>query len=166
MSNVTIKQVEDAIVAALAGDETFATTWKATVLPADDLVDLGAQARARYPLVGVVYAGAPDGGPLAGGTGAGIQFQRRGEFEVYFIDKSLRGGSAGRTGDAHSARTPGVYAMAEQALQVLGYKALGLSISKRLEYRGDDLTDVPWDNKAVAVVMIFATSWETTCVAD
>lgn len=163
--SVTIKDVEDAIVAALQADEKFATTWKATVKSADDLVDLGAQARARYPLVGVLYAGAPDGGPLAGGTGAGVQFQRRGEFEVYFIDKSLRGGSAGRTGDAHSARTPGVYAMAEQALDVLGYKALGLEI-KRLEYRGDDLTDVSWDVKAVALVMIFATSWETTCEAD
>jgi len=165
MSGVTIKQVEDAIVAALAGDETIAETWKTTVLSADDLTDLGAQAKARYPLIGVLYVGAPDGGPLAGGTGAGIEFVRPGEFEIVIVDKNLRGGSAGRTGDALSATSPGVYAMAEQVLSVLGYKNLGLAIS-RLEYRGDDLIDVPWDERAIAVVMIFGTQWETTCAAD
>ncbi|HUT58947.1 MAG TPA: phage protein Gp37 [Phycisphaerae bacterium] len=165
MSDVTIKGVEDAIVAALAGDETIAVTWKATVKSADDLTDLGAQAKARYPLIGVLYSGAPEGGPFAGGTGAGIMFARPGEFEVVMIDKSLRGGSKGRTGDALSTTSPGIYAMAEQVLAVLGYKRLGLEI-KRLEYRGDDLTDVPWDERAVAVVMIFATQWETTCEAD
>ena len=163
--SVTIRQVEDAIVAALQGDETIGTTWKATVLPADDLTDLGAQAKARYPLIGVLYSGAPEGGMVAGGTGAGATFARPGEYEIVMVDKSLRGGSAGRTGDAHSARTPGVYAMAEQVLSVLGYKNLGLAIS-RLEYRGDDLIDVSWDERAIAVVMVFATRWETACAAD
>ena len=165
MSVMTIKRIEDAIVAALAGDETIATTWKSTVLPADDLTDLGTQARARYPLIGVLYSGAPDGGMVAGGTGGGATFARPGEFELVLSDKSLRGGSAGRTGDALSATSPGVYAMAEQVLSVLGYKNLGLAIN-RLEYRGDDLTDVPWDERAIAVVMIFGTQWETACAAD
>jgi len=165
MSNVTIKQVEDAIVAALQGDETIAETWKTTVLSADGLTDLGAQARARYPLIGVLYSGAPEGGMVAGGTGGGATFARPGEFEIVMVDKNLRGGSAGRTGDALSATSPGVYAMAEQVLSVLGYKNLGLAIN-RLEYRGDDLTDVPWDERAIAVVMIFGTQWETACAAD
>jgi len=165
MSGVTIQDVEDAIVAALQDDETFSDTWKATVLSADDLTDLGAQAKARYPLIGVLYTGAPEGGMVAGGTGGGATFARPGEFEIVMIDKSLRGGSAGRTGDALSATSPGVYAMAEQVLQVLGYKSLGLAIS-RLEYRGDDLIDVPWDERAIAVVMVFASQWETACAAD
>lgn len=161
----TITDVEDAIVAALAVDATIGATWKTTVLAADDLVDLGAQAKARYPLIGVLYSGASEGGMIAGGTGGGATFARPGEFEIVIVDKSLRGGSAGRTGDALSTTSPGVYAMAEQVLQVLGYKCLGLEIS-RLEYRGDDLIDVPWDERAVAVVMIFGTQWETSCAAD
>ena len=165
MSGVTIQDVEDAIVAALQDDETFSDTWKATVLSAEGLEDLIEQGRGRYPLVGVAYAGAPDGGMVAGGTGGGATFARPGEIEIVMVDKSLRGGSAGRTGDALSATNPGVYAMAEQVLQVLGYKNLGLAIS-RLEYRGDDLIDVPWDERAIAVVMIFGTQWETACAAD
>jgi len=161
---VTIKQIEDAIIAALKADAVI-SGWKTTVLSADDLNGLGERALGRYPLIGVIYAGAPEGGPLAGGTGAGIEFVRPGEWEVAVVDKNLRGGDTGRHGDPVSSRHPGAYAMVEAVIAALGYKAFDLMI-RRLEYAGDDFFTPPWDDKAVGYVVRFTTQWETTCAAD
>jgi hypothetical protein len=162
--SVTINDVEDAIIAALTADTTIAG-WKASVLSADDAARLGQQTRGRYPLYGVIYNGAPDpDGPLAGGSGGGAMFARRGRFSVYAIDKNLRGEVYGRKGDALGGG-PGIYAMTEAAIRVLGYKDFGLAIA-RLEYAGDQFIVPEWDELASGQIIEFTTQWETTCMAD
>ena len=94
---VTIKTVEDAILAALAADPTI-TAWGGSILSGDDAAaEIGRRAM-RYPALIVAYAGA-DGGAMAGGTGAGLQFKRSGEFQIYCLEKNYRGANEGRRGD-------------------------------------------------------------------
>jgi hypothetical protein len=66
----TIKQIEDAIVAALQDDATIGA-YKGGVISADDAGDRISRKIMTYQAVVVVYTGAPEGGVIAGGTGGG-----------------------------------------------------------------------------------------------
>jgi hypothetical protein len=162
---VTIKNVEDAIIAALAADETIAA-WGGFIGSADSVRELGERARANYPIIGVVFSETDDpGGAMAGGSGGGVMFARSATFSINLVDKNYRGKDAGRSGDAYASRNPGVYAMTEAAIRVLGYKNFGLAI-KRLEYAGDVTLDMTGDQYSSGRIVNFRTQWETTCTAD
>lgn len=162
--SVTILAIEDAILAALAADETIAA-WKGDIISGDEAALRIGKRVLRYPALVVAYGGAPEGGMLAGGTGAGATFKRQGEFQVFCLAKNYRGVDEGRRGDPVSARFPGAYAMIERVLTVLGYKRLSLDI-RRLEYVGDEHYECAWDEQAVGYLVRVATQWETTCAAD
>lgn len=161
MTIATIAQVEDGILALLNADSTIIDTWKATVLSADDMTKLSSTERQNYPLIIVGYMGSPDpDGPLAGGTGKGGEYARKGRWNIYLIDKNLRSDGSGRTGDPNDDTAPGIYAMIERMFATVIYKQVIADIGFAI-YAGDRMYDYPWDKRTDAQVMAIDIQFET-----
>ncbi len=162
---VTPEIVDDAILAALRGDATI-TSWKGQVVSIDEMENVVASKKTKYPLIMVEYIGAPGGsGPGSGGrTGSGAQFKVEGSWLINCADKNLRGSVKSRKGS--TTTQPGTMAMIEQVRTVLSWKNLGVAGLGRFSYAGESKIIVPWDSRASGFYIRFVNDWFYRGVAD
>lgn len=161
---VTINQIDDAILAALAADATI-DSWGTEIVSYDQIDKIGNLIKGNYPAIAVAYA-KEDNEIASGGTGSGFEDRRIATWVIIVTDKNLRGKKFGRSGDPQNPiDNPGTNAMVDKVRLVIGGKRLGLAI-KRFEPDGNAFIIASWDPSASSYVMRFKTEFLQTLLAD